>query len=881
MRKFKLFLLMMTMFFVSVYGVNAATLVDYEDFESFNNLSDILADSHWYCPNPPNCDSETGSATASIVIGTDAGNNYLSMFSTGFVPGVDTATNQLIRNQTLFNASAGFIQYTMQFDMRGYAWYNASWGNQMRNVYTEMEEYHSDGAIYAGFNPIYGAGFQNSHVLGGYYNLGVPTQAQWELLRLYGVGGVSPYSNPPSINCNWTDLNWHQVTKIYTYNNSNFINTKEYIDDTLCYDYNSSVAVGSYVPFAQIWFGTGNEALLQIDNLAFYEGEQLPSVEQCQDGTDNDGDGFVDYPDDPSCNSATDDTESPYDYVACNNGIDDDADGYIDYPDDPSCANDTDTTESPRDASPAAEDSCLIEEGCLLRDTFPYSDELNLHGWYGELGSLWIPSVFGSYALYFDTDSDTQRFNVSKNISNPNIYDSVNVEGEFFIDIADVGILTDDTNYTFYWELLDSSSRKVSSLRFDVSRVSPGTNDFVKVILYNHNGTDYVQVGNTINPGHGSSSRIQFFLSYDQILKTYDMEYIEEGESIVFVNDIPWSDVMATKIYTMRFQDVNSIDDSKVEVYADNFDIYTDDIDYDSVCDEWDLPYYLVESFNGYPQACDWSSNLNIFFTGKYKVYDTTPLYQQQKQFPYQVLSTRTRYATVKWDAEFDSIAADGSTQVRLYDDEGYNFFTVYWLGTTINYYYNDDGSGVVARSSIPLNQTYEYMVVLDMQDDTADIYFNGSKVVSDGGLADDFYNLNIIEYLKLTSASSSVELDNLEIYASTEDGTKFIGDDEITPVIVNDTTMCGLLFLDQPSCIRDSDCESGKCLVNNVCSRLDANYCEEKGMKYGNACYLGGMAECTLDTAGNIIVDNFFLFLVFLVILMLVVYFVIMNRGG
>ena len=57
----------------------------------------------------------------------------------------------------------------------------------------------------------------------------------------------------------------------------------------------------------------------------------------CDDGVDNDGDELIDYPDDPGCQSATDDDESDVEVAACNDGIDNDGDDLIDYPDDPGC----------------------------------------------------------------------------------------------------------------------------------------------------------------------------------------------------------------------------------------------------------------------------------------------------------------------------------------------------------------------------------------------------------------------------------------------------------------------------------------------------------------------------------------------------------------
>ena len=51
---------------------------------------------------------------------------------------------------------------------------------------------------------------------------------------------------------------------------------------------------------------------------------------ECNDGVDNDGDGYTDYGDDPACWAPYVDTEIP----ECSDGIDNDGNGLIDYPDD-------------------------------------------------------------------------------------------------------------------------------------------------------------------------------------------------------------------------------------------------------------------------------------------------------------------------------------------------------------------------------------------------------------------------------------------------------------------------------------------------------------------------------------------------------------------
>ncbi len=61
----------------------------------------------------------------------------------------------------------------------------------------------------------------------------------------------------------------------------------------------------------------------------------------CNDGLDEDGDGLVDFPDDPHCTSLGDRSEGP----DCSDGLDNDGDGPADSPDDPGCTDGSDLTE--------------------------------------------------------------------------------------------------------------------------------------------------------------------------------------------------------------------------------------------------------------------------------------------------------------------------------------------------------------------------------------------------------------------------------------------------------------------------------------------------------------------------------------------------------
>ena len=67
----------------------------------------------------------------------------------------------------------------------------------------------------------------------------------------------------------------------------------------------------------------------------------------CGDGVDNDGDGKIDYPEDPGCDSVADDTETnPAVLPVCADGTDNDADGLTDWPADYGCAAASSTTEA-------------------------------------------------------------------------------------------------------------------------------------------------------------------------------------------------------------------------------------------------------------------------------------------------------------------------------------------------------------------------------------------------------------------------------------------------------------------------------------------------------------------------------------------------------
>jgi len=78
-------------------------------------------------------------------------------------------------------------------------------------------------------------------------------------------------------------------------------------------------------------------------------------AKQCSDGIDNDGDGLIDFGQDPGCKSANDNKEKnkkPKPPKQCADGLDNDGDGLIDYPLDPGCSSSKDDKEKHKKKDP-------------------------------------------------------------------------------------------------------------------------------------------------------------------------------------------------------------------------------------------------------------------------------------------------------------------------------------------------------------------------------------------------------------------------------------------------------------------------------------------------------------------------------------------------
>jgi large repetitive protein len=106
------------------------------------------------------------------------------------------------------------------------------------------------------------------------------------------------------------------------------------------------------------------------------DSEDTAGPPQCSDGIDNDGDGKIDFPDDPGCtspnqDSETDDCPDGPGCPECSNGLDDDGNHLIDYPDDPGCASASDTKESSDDPQACGMSLVIKDLPASHEDTFP------------------------------------------------------------------------------------------------------------------------------------------------------------------------------------------------------------------------------------------------------------------------------------------------------------------------------------------------------------------------------------------------------------------------------------------------------------------------------------------------------------------------------
>ncbi len=102
---------------------------------------------------------------------------------------------------------------------------------------------------------------------------------------------------------------------------------------------------------------------------------------QCSDGVDNNGDGKIDYPNDPGCSALNDNTEDSVCPGAmcpvCSDGADNDSDTFTDYPADPSCIAANGVSETCRTTEPILPITSSVTTGTTVGVVNDYDPTCN------------------------------------------------------------------------------------------------------------------------------------------------------------------------------------------------------------------------------------------------------------------------------------------------------------------------------------------------------------------------------------------------------------------------------------------------------------------------------------------------------------------------
>jgi len=298
-----------------------------------------------------------------------------------------------------------------------------------------------------------------------------------------------------------------------------------------------------------------------------------------------------------------------------------------------------------------------------------------------------------------------------------------------------------------------------------------------------------------------------------------------------------------------------------------------------TTCTNYSLPYYLKEDFIGDISTCDWVVNEQVCYLNKLLRVKADPYYTAFKLT--ELLEyTDSRYYTVAFDVLPADIDSDGWLGISLYDYDYVRYVNVLFSqsGTLYN---NEGGNAVLKYSNLSTATSTSFNLHIDLTDDTFDIYYGGSLILSNLQFTNEFYNMENLYGLRITSSEAGFELENLEIYASNQDNQIIIPDEDLVPVVDETKSWCNLFNNQVISCSVDSDCETDDCSPTGYCNRFDMNVCDENGKTRGSYCMLSEMAYCGLTSTGDIILDNFFIFLVLIVIIMGLVYLAIMLRSG
>ncbi|MCW5807562.1 MAG: PPC domain-containing protein [Deltaproteobacteria bacterium] len=127
-------------------------------------------------------------------------------------------------------------------------------------------------------------------------------------------------------------------------------------------------------------------------------GQQVCQAPACSDGIDNDGDGKIDFPNDPGCAnvdgpSEVDDCPNGPNCPQCADGIDNDGDGQIDYPNDTSCTSASGNSEACTEQDPVVNITTGTTLGTLVGAHDDHPASCGSSGGVDKLFTLRLPQM--------------------------------------------------------------------------------------------------------------------------------------------------------------------------------------------------------------------------------------------------------------------------------------------------------------------------------------------------------------------------------------------------------------------------------------------------------------------------------------------------------
>lgn len=267
----------------------------------------------------------------------------------------------------------------------------------------------------------------------------------------------------------------------------------------------------------------------------------------CSDGIDNDGDTFIDYPNDPGCDSYSDaDETDPLPH--CGDGLDNDADGLIDYPNDPGCSSSADTSEDTEPNNVVT----VVTTGRVDTDVLFVTDFAQTNASEGSGGSLWIEgSTFPAGNVYLLRDGTVQQVTTADLSGVFSFYFDSMTAGSYMLSLYAVDVFqTRSATVPLVVTILPESQTDIGEIVLPPTltigagnNVEGWTHPLATVVLY----VEGVEVARTIADTFGS---YRFLLT--------DTEGVIQTRTFLESGWTPWSNPLTLRPTCRQTSDVNA-----------------------------------------------------------------------------------------------------------------------------------------------------------------------------------------------------------------------------------------------------------------------------------------------------------------------------------